>query len=287
MVRSKLFVALLILIGVCTLAATSFAKTPKPKCEVGGNYSFFFWDTYDETIAGVGYVSVTVDPATGCRSGVVLPGGIIDCNVDGDEYEDFIEGGGIFLETDGEGTVLIETNSSDGICDSGDDAIELDVSVVSGGKKVLFNTNGVEYAQSGTVAQAGYEEYFTGRAERCYAGGPSGSYNIRFWEPDGDIVGSCTIVMGGGYVTGGTCSCNSDDTEYLSEIVTGFYTPGEGCESSTGLISFDVSSEGVCGSSTDYFTVYLDYAAAENGAEIMGACDSFNEFDCAFEGWLQ
>src|SRR5208282_4525853 len=92
MARFKLLVSFLVLIGVCTLAATSFAKpAPKPKCGFNGDYSFFFFSPHDE-VTGVGYFSVAVSNATACRSGVVLPGGIINCNVnDGDEYEDFIE----------------------------------------------------------------------------------------------------------------------------------------------------------------------------------------------------
>src|SRR5271169_5628952 len=132
MARSKLLVSLLVLVGVCTLAATSFAKpAAQPKCGLNGDYSFFFWDP-DEPIAGVGFFSVQLNPSAKCRSGVVLPGGIINCNELGDEFEDFIESGSVFLETDGEGTMEIETNSSLGICGTGTNAIELDISVVSG-----------------------------------------------------------------------------------------------------------------------------------------------------------
>jgi len=176
----------------------------------------------------------------------------------------------------------IETNSSDGICDTGDNAIELDISVVSGGKKVLFNSNGVEYVQSGTVDNAGYEYTLTGRAEKCFSGDISGSYDIRFWTPDSYYVGDCTVVLAGGYVIGGSCRCNNDGEEYLSEIETGGYVLGEGCQSSTGFLTFDVSSDEVCG---DTSTIYLDFAVAEGGAELMGACDNANYFDCAFEGW--
>ena len=106
MARFKLLVSLLVLVGVCTLAATSFAKpAPKPKCGFNGDYSFFFWDP-DTDLSGVGYFSVQVKSATNCRSGIVLPGGIINCNFEsGDIYEDFIESGSVFLETDGEGTM--------------------------------------------------------------------------------------------------------------------------------------------------------------------------------------
>ena len=83
---------------------------------------------------------------TSCRAGVVLPGGIINCNNNGDEYEAYIEDGGVFLETDGEGTMEIETNSSDGICDTGYNAIELDISVTKGGKTIQFDSDGEIYA---------------------------------------------------------------------------------------------------------------------------------------------
>ena len=179
MARSKLFMSMLVIVGVCMLAGTSFAKAAK--CEFNGNYSFFFWDP-DTDLSGVGYFSVAVTTASKCRSGVVLPGGIINCNFEsGDIYEDYIEDGSVFLETDGEGTMEIETNSSNGICDTGKDAIELDISVVLGGKTVLFNSNGAEYASSGTVPQAGYDYTVTGRADKCYAGQISGSYDMRFW----------------------------------------------------------------------------------------------------------
>src|SRR5271154_237835 len=111
MARSKLFLSLLVLIGVCTLAATSFAKAaPKAKCDFNGNYSFFFWDPAFSFVGGVGYFTVQLDPATDCRSGVVLPGGILNCNIGDDtkiNFEDFIEGGAVFLENDGEGTMLL------------------------------------------------------------------------------------------------------------------------------------------------------------------------------------
>src|SRR5271156_2541005 len=257
MARSKLFVSLLVLVGVCTIAATSFAKpAAQPKCGVNGDYSFFFWDP-SLPIDGVGYVSAQLDPATKCRSGVVLPGGIIDCFFDGGVFEDFIESGSVFLETDGEGTMLIETNSSDGICDTGTNALELDISVVKGGKTVLFNSNGVEFAGSGLIPQAGYFGTITGRAEKCFAGDISGCYDIRFWgTPDEPpLVGDCTICVSGGFVTGGTCRCNINGEpegvrggyETLSEIETGGYNLGEGCQSSTGFMEFTVSSDDICG----------------------------------------
>jgi len=289
MAKFKFPVSLLVLIGACTLAATSFAKpAPTPKCGVNGNYSFFFWDP-DEPIAGVGYIGISMATGTDCRSGIVLPGGIINCNFDGTEFEDFIESGSVFLETDGEGTMLIETNSSNGICDTGTNAIELDISVVQGGKKVLFSSNGVEFAASGTTPQAGYFGTITGRAEKCFAGDISGCYDIRFWEPDEPLVGDCTICVAGGYVTGGTCRCNVNfgdgGFETLSEIEAGGYTLGEDCQSSTGFLYFETSSDDVCDMTS---LVYLDFAAATaGGAELMGACDSFNDFDCAFEGWKQ
>jgi len=275
MARSKFIMSLLVAVAFCAMAGTSFALTkPKPKCAFTGAYSFNLWAP-DDDLYGVGYVSVNC-------AGKVLPGGIINCNYDGTMYEDFIENGFVYLETDGEGTMEIETNSSSGICGTGDNAIELDISVVSSGRKVLFNSNGAEYAQSGTVDNAGYDYTLTGRAEKCFSGAISGSYDIRFWEPDSYRVGDCTIVVAGGYVTGGSCRCNNDGTEYLSEIETGGYNLGEGCQSSTGFLTFTVTSDEVCG---DTSTIYLDFAVAEGGEELMGSCDNANSFDCAFEGW--
>jgi len=133
MVRSKWLVGALILAGVCAFTAPSFAA--KAKCGFNGDYSFFFWDP-STNLSGVGFFSVQLNPNTKCRSGVVLPGGIINCNFDsGDIFEDFIEDGGVFLESDGEGTMEIETNSSNGICGTGKDAIELDISLVNGASR--------------------------------------------------------------------------------------------------------------------------------------------------------
>ena len=221
------------------------------------------------------------------------------------EFEDFIEDGGVFVETDGEGTMEIETNSSNGICGTGLDAIELDVSLVSSGKTALFSTNGAQYASSGTVPQAGYFLPITGRADRCFAGPIDGCYDVHLWgagdlareasvipdaqPPLGDpIVGDCTICLAGGFVTGGTCRCNSFNGrtgfETLSEIETGGYTLGENCQSSTGFLSFTVSSDDVCDVTS---TVILDFAVAQQGTELIGACDGFSGLLCSFEGWKQ
>jgi len=78
MARFRLFVSLLVVVGVCAVAATSFAKAaPKPKCGFNGDYSFFFWDP-DTNLAGVGFFSVQLTPSSSCRSGAVIPGGIIN-----------------------------------------------------------------------------------------------------------------------------------------------------------------------------------------------------------------
>ncbi len=297
MTRSKVFLSLAaIVLCLCAMAATSFAK-PAP-CPFKGDYSFFFWDP-DTDLSGVGYFSVSLKPATKCRSGVVLPGGIINCNFEaGEIYEDFIEDGFVFLESDGEGTMEIETNSSSGVCGTHKNALELDISVVLGGKTVLFNSNAVEKVQSGTVSNAGTDYTVTGRADKCYAGQISGCYDMRFWDPNDSKVGDCTIcVNGAGKVTGGGCRCNNDGTEYLSEIEAGAYTLGENCESSTGYMWFVTSSDEICG--VDSYLA-LDFAVAQGGKEIMGACDTaeyilnnhsmFNagyDLACAFEGWLQ
>jgi hypothetical protein len=264
------------------LAGTSFAKKAADPCPFNGNYSFFFWDPV-ENLSGVGYVSVLPTAGTSCRAGVVLPGGILNCNNDGTAYEDYIEDGNVFLETDGEGTMEIETNSSDGICGTGDNAIELDISVTKGGKTIEFNSDGEAYAASGTIAQAGNIYTLTGAMAKCYAPDlVAGSYDVRFWEPDGAAVGDCTVVVSGtGYVTGGTCRCNRAGGEYLSEIEGGTYTPGENCQSSTGFLTFFTSSDEVCGVTS---TVYVDYAVAAGGTEVFGGCDPINEFNCVFEG---
>jgi hypothetical protein len=266
------------------LAGTSFAKKAADPCPFTGNYSFFFWDP-GENISGVGYVSVLPTAGTSCRAGVVLPGGILNCNNDDSAYEDYIESGNVFLETDGEGTMEIETNSSDGICDSGDNAIELDISVATGGKLINFNSDGEPDAASGTIPQAGNDYTLTGEMAKCYAPDlKAGSYDIRFWEPDSTVVGDCTVVVNGaGLVTGGTCRCNNDGDAYLSEIEGGTYTPGENCQSSTGYLTFVTSSDEVCGITS---TMILDYAVAAGGTEIMFGCDPANDFNCAGKGNL-
>ena len=283
MARSKLFMSLLAVIGVCMLAGTSFAKKAANPCPFTGNYSFSFWDP-DEDISGVGYVSVLPTAGTSCRAGVVLPGGIINCNDDGDTYESYIEGGNVFLETDGAGTMLIETNG-DAICDEYS-ALELDISVANGGKIINFNSDGEEYAASGTIAQAGYDVTLTGEMAKCYAPDlKAGSYDLRFWEPEDDVVGDCTVTVSGtGYVTGGTCRCNNDGSESLSEIEGGTYTPGENCESSTGYMTFVTSSDEICG---DTATMILDYAVAAGGTEVLFGCDPDNDFNCSGRGNLQ
>jgi hypothetical protein len=276
------------------MVGTSFAKSAKSKCDFKGDYSFYFWDP-GAYIDGVGYFSVDC-------SGQVLPGGIINCNgfftspylIDAG-YESFIEGGSVFLERDGEGTMEIETNSSGGICGTGKNALELDISVVRGGNSVLFNSDGETKAGSGLIPQAGYDYALTGRADKCFAGQISGCYNIGLFEPFYYIAGNCTVcVNGAGGVTGGSCRCNFDGSEYLSEIETGGYTLGENCQSSTGYMWFTTSSDEICGVAS---SLALDFAVAEGGTELLGVCDpaeyvldntSLVNFGysegCAFEG---
>ena len=316
MARFKLLVSFFVIVGVCTLAATGFAKpAPKPKCAFNGDYSFFFWDPGTD-LAGVGYFSVVVNPASKCRSGFVLPGGIINCNFErGDLFEDFIEDGFVFLETDGEGTMEIETNSSSGICGTGDNAIELDISIVQNGRTVLFNSNGVEFAGSGLIPQAGYDYALTGRADKCFGGSIAGCYDFRFWSgprlhaapPIDDslatAVGDCSVCLDNrGHVTSGSCRCDVSELiggefEYLSEIETGGYTLGENCQSSTGYLWFTTSSDEICGEES---SLALDFAVANGGSEIIGACDPGEyilnntsllnagyDFGCAFEGYIE
>jgi len=304
MSRSKFLGSMFVVVATCAFAASAFAKAAPVKCPFNGNYSFFFWDP-DVNLSGVGYIGVQSNSATKCRAGIVLPGGIINCNFSDDtEYEDFIEGGNIFLESDGEGTMLIETNSTDGICGTGKDAIELDISLVNGGKSVLFNSDGEEFASSGLIPQAGYNYTLTGRADKCFAGQISGCYDLRFFTPDDSVVGDCTVcVNGAGAVTGGDCKCNTNGIEgdqgfeYDSEIETGGYTLGEDCQSSTGYMWFETSSDLICGVESG---VAIDFAVAQQGQEILAACDP-NEYilnntsvanagfydACSVEGWLQ
>jgi len=303
MKRAKIALSLVAIACFFAIGTTSFAKAaPKPKCGFNGDYSFFFWDPATD-LAGVGYFTVKMNANSKCRSGVVLPGGIINCNFEADGiFEDFIEEGSVFLETDGEGTMEIETNSSNGICGTRKNALELDISVVLGGKTVLFSSNGVENVRSGTTPNAGYDYTLTGRADKCFPGQISGCYDFRFWAADAPVVGDCTVCVNGvGGVTGGTCRCNNAEGgfgfETLSEIEGGGYTLGENCQSSTGYLWFVVSSDEIC----DFGSfLALDFAVAQQGKEIMGACDTaewilnntseYNagfEMACAFEGWLQ
>ena len=320
----RLLAALILVLGVSGGSSISFAKAaPKPRCALNGDYSFFFWQP-DFPASGVGFFTIQLDPATQCRSGVVLPGGILNCNLfEGGVFEGFIESGSVFLESDGEGTMLIETNSSGGICGISTDsnsvnAIELDVSVVLGGKSLMFNSDGEEFAGSGLIPQAGYARTLTGRADKCFAGQISGCYDVRFWassflidrtlEPELRIlkgeVGDCTIcVNGAGAVTEGTCRCNVNRTlgsggfETLSEIEGGGYTLGENCQSSTGYLWIETSSDEIC--NIENFLAF-DFAVAQQGKELIGACDTdefilndpaeFNAgffMPCAFEGWLR
>ena len=309
-----LFVLLFVVAAFCGTAVTSFAKV-KPKCPFNGDYSLFFWDPNTD-LAGVGYFSVVVDPATQCRSGVVLPGGILDCNFErGTLFEDFITSGLVFLETDGEGTMEIETISSGGICGTGDNALVLDISVVLGGKTVLVNSDGVEFVGSPSVPQAGYSYSLTGRADQCFGGFIAGCYDLRFWSGPhptsaqpingsdlASAVGDCSVCLDNrGHVTGGSCSCDAselgDNVEYLSSIVAGGYTLGGHCQSSTGYMWFTTSSQEICGQE---FSLALNFALANGGSEIIGACDPseyiagntslYNAgyyFSCAFEGYLR
>jgi hypothetical protein len=307
MARSKLLVSIVVFVGVCMLAATGLAKTAQKKCSFNGNYSFFFWDPNTD-MAGVGYFGVLVTPGSQCRSGLVLPGGIINCNFEhGTFFEDFIEQGAVFLETDGEGTMEIETASSAGICGTGDNALELDISVVQAGKTVMFSSDGEQYASSGTIPQAGYNYGFTGRADQCFAGSIAGCYDFHFWsgpQPDDVVfsaVGDCQMCLDNrGHVTSGTCRCNvaaASKPEYFSQIIGGGYTLGEDCQSSTGYLWFTTTSDEICGVEP---SIALDFAVAQAGSEIIGACDpgqyvlhnnsllnaGYN-FSCAFEGYQQ
>jgi hypothetical protein len=303
MARTKLLGSAMGVVALCCfMVGTSAAKVVNNRCEFKGDYSFYFYDTAFG-ITGTGYFGANC-------SGRVTPGGIINCNVDGVEYEDFIEDGGVFVETDGEGTMEIETNSSRGICGTGLHALELDVSVVLAGKTVLFNSDTEPYAASGVIPQAGYFFNITGRADKCFAGQIAGCYDLRFWSPLSILstapietdVGDCTVCVDGrGGVTQGECRCSSQIVggsrlETLSEITGGGYTLGDGCESSTGYLWFTTASDDICGIGP---SLALDFAVAQTGKEIVGQCNAaefilnnssiFNTgfvMPCSFEGWL-
>ena len=272
----------------CAVATTTFAK-PAP-CPFKGNYSFFFWSP-DTNTAGVGFFTVQMNPALGCRSGSVLPGGILDCNFEeGGAYEEFIDSGTVGIQSDGEGRMSITGSSNDGICDTGYDTLVLDISVVLGGKTVLFSSNG-------EPDQAGSDITLTGRADKCFAGQINGCYDFHFWTPDEANVGDCTVcVNGANRVTGGQCQCNSFSSEYLSNIVSGGYRLGGNCESSTGYLWITTNSQEICGTES---SVAIDFAVAAGGNEIVGACDPAEyivntslanagyDTACTFEGWKQ
>src|SRR5580704_16550378 len=211
--RSKLVLSLVILVALGVVLADrmpSFAAPPNPpKCKFKGSYAFMAWEPSAE-LAASGVFAV--------NSGKVLPGGIIECNVGGTAFQSFIESGTVSLERDCEGTMVIETNGP--ICGA-TDALELDISVVKGGKTVLFNANGVAIDVGGTTPNTGHTIFLTGRGDKTFFGGICGCFDARFWSANGNFVGDCTVrVDSTGHVTGGGCSCQHDEEEFLSEIET-------------------------------------------------------------------
>src|SRR5580704_1926801 len=104
MTKLKSLLTVVALTTILGMSATSTKAALKPKkCGFNGDYSFLFWGPNGIPVDGVGYFSVQLNPKSSCRSGVVLPGGIIDCYTgEGEEFEDFIEDGSVFVETDGE-----------------------------------------------------------------------------------------------------------------------------------------------------------------------------------------
>src|SRR5271170_1448303 len=162
MLRYKLTVSILILAvlgGVFAVLMPSFAAPPNPPmCKFKGSYSFMSWDPSTD-LAASGVFAI--------NNGQVLPGGIIECNVDGTTFQSFIESGTVSLERDCDGTMLIQTNGP--ICGA-TDALELDISVVNGGKSVLFNANGVVKAASGTTPNTGHTIFLTGRGDKTFFG---------------------------------------------------------------------------------------------------------------------
>lgn len=302
MIRFKLLISLVTILCVCALSVTSFAKAkPKSKCAVNGDYSFFFWDPDHDGLAGLGFFTIEMQAGTHCRSGAVLAGGVINCNVPGGgEFEDFIKDGSVSFQPNGMGTMEIDTIASAGFCNTGATSLELDLWSVLGEKALLLNSNGSMFVGSGTTPNAGYDLSFTGRADSCFGDQITGCYNVHFWTPAQAAVGGCNICVDGrGNVTGGNCSCNlnpHDGSEPVSQILHGGYTLGENCNSSVGYLWFETVGDNICGISN---FLALDFAIAQKGKEIMGACDTAEfvlnnpsdpntgfSLGCAFEGWL-
>jgi hypothetical protein len=79
--RSKLILSLLVLAsvgGVLAVRMPSFAAPPNPPaCKFKGSYSFMAWEPSAE-LAASGVFAI--------NNGKVLPGGIIECNVDGTAF---------------------------------------------------------------------------------------------------------------------------------------------------------------------------------------------------------
>ena len=124
---------------------------------------------------------------------------------------------------------------------------------------MLFNANGAAKVASGTTPNTGHTIFLTGRGDKA-AKAICGCYDVRFWSADDDFVGDCTIcVDASGNVTGGNCSCNTGETEYLSQIVTGAYTLPF-FTSSTGYLWFETSSDLICGQES---ALALDFEPAK------------------------
>src|SRR5579862_4158277 len=186
MLRLKLILSLLVLAiigGVFAAMMPSPAVAKPAPCTFNGSYSFVAWDP-STNIAASGIFAVS--------GGNVLPGGIIECNVDGKEQQSFIESGNVFLERDCEGTMLIETNGP--VCGA-TDALELDISVTRSAKSVLFSANGAAKAASGTTPNSGHTVFLTGRADKTFFGQICGCYDARFWSANDNFVGDCTICV--------------------------------------------------------------------------------------------
>jgi len=287
MARSKLLLSLFVLVGVCALAAPSFAAAAKASCSFTGDYAFMMWDT-DDNISASGWFGVN------CAG--LVTGGEIFCNDDGDPYESIIQNGLVFVHPDGTGDIVLEADSD--ICDISE-ALELDVSIVNSGKTVLFNSNGIEYVESGVQYNTGYGYYFTGRADRAYSGATlAGNYDLRLWAADSDFVGDIQLTLaqvnGLGVVVTGFARCNTDFTEYEQQVTTGGFTLfGD----STGYLWFETVDEDFCG---EHAGAAFDIALAFGGNEILFNCDADLEIQgnrslpngaeyvyCAGEGFKQ
>lgn len=128
--------AVAMLIATAALAGTLPKGNGKPTL-LFGTYGFNFngGESDDATFRASGSGSITFD------GGGNVTGGIIHCNNLGREVDSTILGGSYSVNRDGTGYVTVDVSSSEKICGE-DKGLDLTVSVVSGGTKFLFASDG-------------------------------------------------------------------------------------------------------------------------------------------------